>query len=155
MRYSLRFLPWRDPLNLPPYEDRCRLLGIVPLTARWTIDQATFAGKLLMGDIDCYIDIDINHCVRETFCCWSQEIVTLDWMSLSTFLILMLPFLGFVIGGLTAFVLWVWIMFDQQIGVIITEICIGFLFKSMAFCAQFPIFISFKRFHAAALIMMS
>ncbi|XP_065088012.1 switch-associated protein 70-like [Ochlerotatus camptorhynchus] len=31
VRYALRDLPWRDPLNLPQCEDRCRLLGIVTL----------------------------------------------------------------------------------------------------------------------------
>ena len=53
VRYALRFLQWRDPTNLPPYEDRCRLLSIEPLHFRRTIAQAIFAGKLLTGDIDC------------------------------------------------------------------------------------------------------
>ena len=34
VRYALRNLPWRDPLNLPSYENRCRLLGIQPLDFR-------------------------------------------------------------------------------------------------------------------------
>ena len=53
VRYSLRFLPWRDTLNLPPYADRCRLLNIEPLTTRRIVAQAAFIGKLLLGDINC------------------------------------------------------------------------------------------------------
>ena len=53
VRYSLRFLPWGDPLNLSPYEDRCRLLSIEPLELRRITAQASFIGKLLTGDIDC------------------------------------------------------------------------------------------------------
>ena len=53
MRYALRFLGWRDPNNLLPYEDRCRLLSIEPLQVRRTIAQAVFGGKLLTGTIDC------------------------------------------------------------------------------------------------------
>lgn len=53
VRQALRNLPWRDPQNLPPYEDRCRLLGLQTLEERRYISQAVFAGKLLLGDIDC------------------------------------------------------------------------------------------------------
>ena len=28
IRFALRNLPWRDPINLPPYPDRCRLLRL-------------------------------------------------------------------------------------------------------------------------------
>ena len=40
-------------MNLPPYEDRCRLLNIEPLEIRRITAQATFIGKLLTGGIDC------------------------------------------------------------------------------------------------------
>ena len=53
VRYALRNLPWRDPLNLPAYENRCRLLGIEPLELRRKVSQAVFAAKLLFNDIDC------------------------------------------------------------------------------------------------------
>lgn len=52
LRYALRHLPWRDPLNLPAYEDRCRLLGIETLEQRRRRAQAIFAAKLIVGDID-------------------------------------------------------------------------------------------------------
>ena len=53
VRYALRFLHWNDPLNLPPYEERCRLLNLEPLEHRRAVSQAVFAAKLLTGDIDC------------------------------------------------------------------------------------------------------
>lgn len=53
VRYALRFLQWHDPLNLPPYEGRCRLLNLEPLEHRRTVCQAVFAAKLLAGEIDC------------------------------------------------------------------------------------------------------
>ena len=53
VRYALRNLPWQDPLNLPAYENRCRLLGIEPLDLRRKVSQAVFAAKLLFNDIDC------------------------------------------------------------------------------------------------------
>ena len=40
-------------MNLSPYEHRCRLLSIEPLEIRRIVAQATFAGKLSTGDIDC------------------------------------------------------------------------------------------------------
>lgn len=53
VRYALRHLPWNDPLNLPPYEDRCRLLGLDTLEQRRAVGQAVFAAKVLLGEIDC------------------------------------------------------------------------------------------------------
>ena len=53
VRYALRFLRWQDPTNLPPYEERCRLLSLEPLQFRRVVAQATFAAKLLNADIDC------------------------------------------------------------------------------------------------------
>lgn len=52
VRQALRSLPWRDPRNLPPYEDRCRLLGLETLENRRCIAQAMFIAKVLLGDID-------------------------------------------------------------------------------------------------------
>ena len=34
VRFALRDLPWRDPDNLPPYTDRCKLLGLDTLERR-------------------------------------------------------------------------------------------------------------------------
>ena len=52
LRVALRNLPWRDPANLPPYADRCRLLGLETLEHRRKVQQALFIAKLLNGDID-------------------------------------------------------------------------------------------------------
>ncbi|XP_058449397.1 uncharacterized protein LOC131429340 [Malaya genurostris] len=52
LRYALRSLPWRNPTELPPYTDRCRLLGMDTLSKRRNISRAVFIGKLLMGQID-------------------------------------------------------------------------------------------------------
>ena len=52
IRYALRFLPWNDPDNLPPYEDRCRLIALETLSNRRSLSKATFVGKLLLNVID-------------------------------------------------------------------------------------------------------
>lgn len=52
VRYALRHLPWRDPLNLPRYEDRCRLLGLQTLDQRRNTAQVVFVAKILTGEID-------------------------------------------------------------------------------------------------------
>ena len=52
IRLALRDLPWRDPLNLPPYPERCRLIGLDTLERRRKIQQAVFVAKLLNGEID-------------------------------------------------------------------------------------------------------
>ena len=52
LRYALRFLPWRDPSQLPTYEDRCQLLGMKPLERRRFDAQAVFVAKTLTGEID-------------------------------------------------------------------------------------------------------
>ena len=52
IRLALRNLPWRDPANLPPYSERCRLIGLDTLERRRRIQQAGFVTKLLNGEID-------------------------------------------------------------------------------------------------------
>lgn len=52
VRRTLRHLPWRDPLNLPSYEDRCCLLGLDTLVKRRFVQQAGFAAKVLKGELD-------------------------------------------------------------------------------------------------------
>ena len=52
IRLALRNLPWRDPLNLPPYPDRCLLLGLDTLQRRRRIQQALLIAKLINGEID-------------------------------------------------------------------------------------------------------
>lgn len=52
IRIALRDLPWRDPQNLPPYEARCRLIGLDTLQRRRKIQQASFVAKTLSGEID-------------------------------------------------------------------------------------------------------
>lgn len=50
--YALRNLRWIDPDHLPPYEARCRLLGITTLEKRRKIAKAVFAAKILSSEID-------------------------------------------------------------------------------------------------------
>lgn len=52
VRYALRNLPWQNRTNLPPYENRCRLLGIDTLELRRRRAQAAFAAKIIVGGID-------------------------------------------------------------------------------------------------------
>ena len=52
VKYALRRLPWRDTVNLPPYEQRCNLLGLNTLEHRRFVAQAVFVGKILKGDTD-------------------------------------------------------------------------------------------------------
>lgn len=52
VRYALRYLPWSDPLNLPPYADRCRLLGLDTLAKRRNISQVVFVAKVLLAEYD-------------------------------------------------------------------------------------------------------
>ena len=49
---ALRDLPWRDYENLPPYPERCLLLGLDTLDRRRKVQQATIIAKLLNNDID-------------------------------------------------------------------------------------------------------
>lgn len=53
VRYALRWLPWRDRSNLPPYADRCCLLGLETLEQRRITHKALTAAKVLNGEIDC------------------------------------------------------------------------------------------------------
>lgn len=52
IRYALRRLQWRDPIVLPPYENRCRLLNIETLSRRREIAGASFIFDLLSGRIN-------------------------------------------------------------------------------------------------------
>lgn len=52
IRLALRNLPWRDPDNLPPYPDRCRLLGLETLDRRRKVQQSLLIAKLLNGEVD-------------------------------------------------------------------------------------------------------
>ena len=52
VRYALRHLPWSDPLNLPPYTHRCRLLGLNTLFERRNASQAVFVAKVLLAEYD-------------------------------------------------------------------------------------------------------
>lgn len=53
IRVALRNLPWRDPRNLPPYANRCKLLDLDSLDRRRKTQQAAFIAKLLNGEVDC------------------------------------------------------------------------------------------------------
>lgn len=52
VRHALKNLPWRDPENLPPYHERCRLLGIDTLENRRHVAQTMFVAKVLRNEID-------------------------------------------------------------------------------------------------------
>ncbi|XP_058827797.1 uncharacterized protein LOC131687719 [Topomyia yanbarensis] len=52
LRFALRTLPWRNPTELPPYIDRCRLLDMETLAKRRNTFRAVFVGKILTGQID-------------------------------------------------------------------------------------------------------
>lgn len=52
VRYALRYLPWRNPQELPAYENRCRLLGLETLQTRRRAAQAVFVAKMFLGEID-------------------------------------------------------------------------------------------------------
>lgn len=53
VRHALRSLPWRDPFILPPYEQRCALLGIEPLYVKRQIDRAVYGAKIIRSEVDC------------------------------------------------------------------------------------------------------
>ena len=52
VRYALRYLPWSDPRDLPPYVDRYRLLGLETLADRRNASSATFIAKILLAEHD-------------------------------------------------------------------------------------------------------
>ena len=52
IRHALRHLPWSDPVNLPPYEHRCKLLDIDTLDSRRKVSRAIFVAQVLKGEID-------------------------------------------------------------------------------------------------------
>lgn len=53
VRFALRHLRWRDPLNLPSYGSRCQLIKLESLVSRRNVAKACFVGDLLQGNIDC------------------------------------------------------------------------------------------------------
>lgn len=53
IKYALRILPWNDTVNLPPYEERCRLISLDSLATRRKLLQRMFVFGLLNGDVDC------------------------------------------------------------------------------------------------------
>ena len=52
-RFALRILNWRDPLNLPPYEDRLKLLGLDTLFLRRKLFDGLFVHDILSYRIQC------------------------------------------------------------------------------------------------------
>lgn len=53
IRFALRGLPWVDSFNLPPYEDRLKLINLQSLQKRREIADILFGHQLLAGNIDC------------------------------------------------------------------------------------------------------
>ncbi|KXJ79524.1 hypothetical protein RP20_CCG000558 [Aedes albopictus] len=53
VRFALRRLPWNDPINLPAYSERCKLIGLEPLSTRRTKLQRLFIFDVIQGTIDC------------------------------------------------------------------------------------------------------
>jgi hypothetical protein len=52
IKYALRSLGWADPLNLPPYENRCRLIHLDTLAERRNKACVMFVFDVLSGKID-------------------------------------------------------------------------------------------------------
>lgn len=52
VRYALRRLPWSNPLQLPPYNERCQLIRLESLRKRRVYLQLMFAFDLLSNRID-------------------------------------------------------------------------------------------------------
>lgn len=53
LRFALRNLPWRDPLNLPSYPDRCQLIDLETLAERRIKSQQVFIFDVITGGLDC------------------------------------------------------------------------------------------------------
>lgn len=53
LRFALRGLPWNDPVNLPPYENRCALIGLQSLASRRVMLQRLFTFDVIRNNIDC------------------------------------------------------------------------------------------------------
>lgn len=53
LKYALRILPWRDPMNLPRYSHRCLLIRLPTLADRRTLLQRLFIFDVITGNIDC------------------------------------------------------------------------------------------------------
>lgn len=63
LRFALRRLPWRDPIRLPRYEDRCRLIDLDPLRIRRDVCRALTVADIFQGRIECQAlleQLDIN-----------------------------------------------------------------------------------------------
>lgn len=61
VRFALRLLPWHDPLRLPSYENRCRLISMDTLSTRRDVAKAVLVSDILQGRVDCpYILQQIN-----------------------------------------------------------------------------------------------
>ena len=79
IRFALRFLPWCNRMELPPYKKRCCLLGMDTLAKRRKIFGVVMVGKLLTGLIDapCILSqININAPARNFR---SADILRLDF----------------------------------------------------------------------------
>lgn len=53
VRFALRRLPWDNPIDLPLYEDRCRLINLPTLADRRTLLQRLFIFDVLHHSVDC------------------------------------------------------------------------------------------------------
>lgn len=53
LRFALRHLPWRDPLHLPSYESRCRLINLDVLGTRRDVAKALLVSDIVQGHVDC------------------------------------------------------------------------------------------------------
>lgn len=53
LRFALRHLPWNDPINLPSYPERLKLINLESLSARRIRSQRLFIFDLITNNIDC------------------------------------------------------------------------------------------------------
>jgi hypothetical protein len=70
IKYALRSLGWTDPLNLPPYENRCRLINLDTLAERRNKACVMFVFDVLSGKIDAppiLVEIRLNVLIRTNY----------------------------------------------------------------------------------------
>jgi hypothetical protein len=53
VKFALRRLPWTNPDNLPPYEHRCKLIGLRTLASRRNFLRRLFVFDIISNHIDC------------------------------------------------------------------------------------------------------
>lgn len=79
VRFALRDLGWADPLRLPPYEDRLRIIKLQSLAKRREVADVVFAHQTIMGGVDCPAFLSAMNFNINTRCLRSVPIFKLDF----------------------------------------------------------------------------